>query len=155
MNEDIFRQSVLARFAEEITNDIAINGFGASTASTSAPAPLPPLTADAMAGVIKALETPKPMKGFRVRTGIKVIADKNLYKRRVEVYGIADSRRPNNKKMLYRKRTVIIPLMYLVNGDTIICHPSLVDKLRKQIGISDMPYWNPLGYFPVDITGIT
>lgn len=49
------------------------------------------------------------------------------------MYGIADKNRPNNKKPLYRKKTIVIPLMYMVQGQGIICHPSLIPKIKAAI----------------------
>lgn len=65
--------------------------------------------------------------------GMKIITDVNCYKTKTIMYGTADKNRPNNKKPLYRKKTIVIPLMYMVKGLGIICHPSLIPKIKAAI----------------------
>lgn len=50
------------------------------------------------------------------------------------VYGIADQRRPNNKKMLYRKmvKKIIIPNALRV-GNTLYCHPEWWKAFKKKM----------------------
>lgn len=71
------------------------------------------------------------MKYLRYLYGKKIVTSPHLYKEKDVVIGIPDSRRPNGKKALYRKTTVKIPLAYM-SGDTIFCHPSILDDIEKQ-----------------------
>lgn len=50
---------------------------------------------------------------------------------KVKVRGLADSRRPNTRRPLYRKvvMTVRTPMMYMVSGLGIVAHTSLKGKM--------------------------
>ena len=63
-------------------------------------------------------------------TGLRIIESASCYETKIVVRGIADKRRPNSKKPLYRRVAVRIPRMYRVGND-IICHPSFVPRIRQ------------------------
>lgn len=69
----------------------------------------------------------------------KIVVSKFAYEEKTKVvtYGIADSRRPNNKKPLYRRKVVRTrkPLIMRM-GDTIVCAPEIEEMIRKQIGLA-------------------
>ncbi len=63
-------------------------------------------------------------------TGLRIIESAHCYTTKVVVRGIADSRRPNGKKPLYRRVVVQVPKMYRVGND-VICHPSLIPRIKQ------------------------
>ena len=63
-------------------------------------------------------------------TGMKIIVSKFAYKTKTVVRGIADSRRPNRVKPLYRRVTIHIPLMYKIGND-IVCAPEWEARIRQ------------------------
>ena len=63
-------------------------------------------------------------------SGMKIIVSKFAYKTKTVVRGIADSRRPNRVKPLYRRVTIHIPLMYKVGND-IVCAPEWEARIRQ------------------------
>jgi len=71
---------------------------------------------------------------------MKIISDINAYKTIVRVRGIADVRKPNTRRPIFRRVKVHIPLAYLVKlTNTIIAHPSIVDALKKHAQIDNAP----------------
>lgn len=85
--------------------------------------------------------------------GIPVIVSPHCYTTKVVVRGIADSRRPNNKKPFYRKVVIQVPHIIMTSG-MIVVHPSTMAKLEAAVKeINDIPAsqkWydamNVLGY---------
>jgi hypothetical protein len=74
--------------------------------------------------------------------GIPVYISPYCYKTKVVVRGIADSRRPNNKKPFYRRVTIQVPHI-IMSKEFIAVHPSLVDELENAIKeINDKPMAN-------------
>jgi len=66
--------------------------------------------------------------------GMKIIVDKNCYKEKTVVRGLADKRRPNNKKMLYRKVRIKIPIAFLIKStNTLVCAPEYYEKMKQEI----------------------
>lgn len=63
-------------------------------------------------------------------TGLRIIESDKCYTTRIVVRGIADKRRPNGKKPLYRRVVIHTPKMYRTGND-IICHPSLMNDLKR------------------------
>ena len=63
-------------------------------------------------------------------TGMRIIVSRFAYKTKTVVRGIADSRRPNRVKPLYRRVTIHIPLMYKVGND-IVCAPEWEARIRQ------------------------
>ncbi len=65
---------------------------------------------------------------------MKIITSPNCVKVEIKTFGIADRRRPNGKKPLYRRIQKITPTAYLlIHQQTIVCHPSLLVKLKAAI----------------------
>lgn len=64
--------------------------------------------------------------------GMRLIVSRHAYKTKTVVRGIADKRRPNNKKPFYRRVVIHIPIMYKM-GDVIICAPELLAKIREAL----------------------
>lgn len=84
-------------------------------------------------------------------TGMKIIVSKFAYKTKIVVRGIADSRKPNNKKPLYRRITIHIPLMYKVGND-IVCAPEWEARIRQAMQQSRVEEKRlPGGLSPVDL----
>ena len=61
-------------------------------------------------------------------SGMKIIESNFCYETKSKVRGLADRRRTNTKKPLYRRVTVKIPTMYMVAGN-IVGHPERVAQL--------------------------
>jgi hypothetical protein len=113
----------LAASLDELARGMLLNS---STFTTSA-VERTSLTMDDLKKAIELLP-PKPKYTFPM----KIITSEFCYKTKIEVRGIADKRRPNNKKPLYRKVKVFYPLAYRTPFG-IVCHPSLVEKFRRAI----------------------
>lgn len=153
---------LLRKMQEKLVKDLAaeidrmsVAGMATSTASSTPP---PALTRESFEEMVRALEQPKLTKreqlmraaGFGSPFGVKIIVDMNCYKKKTEVRGLADVRKPNQKKMLYRRVVTMIPLAYLTPMG-IICHPSIEAKIRRQLeqagqGYSTVLFHNPNNY---------
>ena len=65
---------------------------------------------------------------------MKIITSPNCVKVEIKTVGIADQRRPNGKKPLYRRVVKYTPTAYyLVAKQTIVCHPSILEKLKADL----------------------
>ena len=64
--------------------------------------------------------------------GFEIIESAYCYTTKVVVRGILDKRRPNGKKPLYRRVVVHIPRIYRM-GNNLICHPSLIPRLKQAL----------------------
>ena len=73
---------------------------------------------------------------FSYLSGMRVVFSDHAEKVDVRVVarGVADSRRPNTRRPLYRKVVVTVktPLMYMVAGLGIVAHTSLKGQLEAQ-----------------------
>lgn len=65
-------------------------------------------------------------------SGYRLIVSHAAYRLKTQVRGLADKNRPNNKKPLYRRVTVKIPLIMRV-GDAIICAPEWEARIRQEL----------------------
>lgn len=64
--------------------------------------------------------------------GLQIIISKHAVKTKFCVRGIPAGRKPNRYRPYYRRVRVNTPLMYLLKPNTVICHPSLDEKIRKK-----------------------
>ena len=71
-------------------------------------------------------------------SGFKLIFSNHCYKTKTVVRGIADKRRPNSKKPLYKRVVIHIPLIYRM-GDSIVCAPELEPHIRQTFQQSARP----------------
>lgn len=130
------REFMVKSIADQIT-DLWLNS---TTTSTSSSAQLLALTVDSIREMEKTLEQPKLTKREQIMQaagvgspfGVKIIVSPYCYETRVEVRGLADVRKPNRKKMLYRRVRVTIPRAYLTSNG-VICHPSLEAGIRQKL----------------------
>jgi hypothetical protein len=67
---------------------------------------------------------------------IKIIESVHCYEVKTIIHGIADTRRPNNKKPLYVRKTIKIPTAYMMSGNILICHPQFRKNLEKRMAES-------------------
>jgi hypothetical protein len=63
--------------------------------------------------------------------GMKVIVSNHCYKTKTVVRGLADKRRPNGKKPLYKRVVIRVPLIYLIAKDSIVCAPEFAARIRQ------------------------
>lgn len=69
-------------------------------------------------------------------SGIPIILSDYAFTIKVVTKGIADSRRPNTRRPLYRRVTVRVPAVYVIStafAKQIVSYPDFMRKLEEQI----------------------
>jgi hypothetical protein len=70
---------------------------------------------------------------YYLARNIRIIESNYAYKTKEKVRGIPSTHKPNSQRPFFRIVRITIPLSFMMNGDTLVCHPSIAYRIKRLV----------------------